>query len=155
MTAVGFIACGVVKDPRLPPGNPLKLISSVDYTGRVCGYDGIVKDKPYGYYLLDRTSVCVRSCPSTTNFSEFICHYDVQEEADTNMVSAYMYLAQQKCFWAIESTVGTSPSPPLPSSAWIVIIAFNSQIFIYCSCEALHSDEGRGFGNWNCSRTSQ
>ena len=106
MSVVGFIACGVVKDANLPPGNPLRLTSSVDYTNRVCGYDPGVKSKPYGYYLMDQTSVCVSSCPTSDNFFKFICHYDVQRTANTNYTLGLQYLLQQKCMVQVATNLG-------------------------------------------------
>ncbi len=55
MTLVGFVACGVIKDEHLQKGNPLRLTNSMDYNGKICGYDSGVKNKEYGYYLPDLT----------------------------------------------------------------------------------------------------
>lgn len=104
MTAVGFIACGVVKDSRLPAGNPARLISPVDYRGRACGF-GIMEDLKYGYYLLDGTAVCVKSCPKKTDFTKFVCQYDLQSAVDGGSVMAYAYLAQKKCLYQLETSV--------------------------------------------------
>jgi hypothetical protein len=64
MTLVGFVACGVIEDSHLQKGNPMRLTNAIDYTGHICGYNGDVKNKPYGYYLLDKTgSSIVVHCP--------------------------------------------------------------------------------------------
>lgn len=53
MTIVGFIACGVINDPRLPKGNPKKLVNPIDYQGNVCGVDSSVENNQYAYYFAD------------------------------------------------------------------------------------------------------
>ena len=109
MTGVGFVACGVVKDNNLKPGNPARLINAIDYIGNICGVDDAVcgrgdldniqddcKNKnsgavtktdiaknSKGYYLPSGAIVCTKSCPSADNFDEFICEYDVQSYMDT------------------------------------------------------------------------
>ena len=78
MTLLGFVAIGIIKDDHLPQGNPARLINAVDYRGRVCGVSSDVKDKPYGYYLLDQTAVCVETCPSEADYTKFICQDEYQ-----------------------------------------------------------------------------
>lgn len=51
------MACGVIEDANLQKGNPVRLTNTIDYEGNICGFNGDVKNKPYGYYLLDRTGV--------------------------------------------------------------------------------------------------
>lgn len=106
MTGVGFAACGVVKSPTIPKGNPLRLTYSVDYTNRVCGWDPGVKNKPYGYYLPDQTSVCVHTCPSATDYEKFICHYDIQAKADNSTLAAAIYFYEYKCMFHVKTTLG-------------------------------------------------
>ncbi|XP_077986585.1 choline transporter-like protein 2 [Glandiceps talaboti] len=73
MFVVGYFAWG--------NGNPNKLIYATDGRGQMCGYDTLVKDKPYLFYfdLVDcasatsllelqcpTTQICVSECPSST-----------------------------------------------------------------------------------------
>jgi len=115
MTAVGFVACGVVKDVNLPAGNPRRLMNAVDYQGRVCGYDGL-KSKPLGYYLMDQTAVCVSSCPEKTNLLKFICQYDIQHLADQSVVVGDGYVASKKCMYEIQSTTALGRCSPMKVS---------------------------------------
>ncbi|XP_070531870.1 choline transporter-like protein 2 [Ptychodera flava] len=72
MLAVGYYAWG--------NGNPYKLIYPTDSRGQICGYDTLVKDKPYLFYfdLVDcastaslielqcpTTQICVSECPTS------------------------------------------------------------------------------------------
>ena len=61
MTAVGFVATGVIEDDNLKAGNPARLLNAMDYRGRICGYSDGVKDKDVGYFF-----------PYTS--SELYCH---------------------------------------------------------------------------------
>lgn len=46
---------------------PSALIHPSDYTGKICGIDSGVVNKPYGYYInMNLDMVCVKSCPSKT-----------------------------------------------------------------------------------------
>jgi hypothetical protein len=47
--------------------------------------------------------VCVDKCPSVTNYTSFICQYNVSEAANSNVALGYLYLAQQKCMYEIET----------------------------------------------------
>jgi len=68
----------------------------------VCGYDSYKKLK-YGYYLLDKSVVCVESCPSANNFEEYVCQYDLQAAADADFTVAAQYLAEYKCFFKLKT----------------------------------------------------
>lgn len=103
MTIVGFIACGVINDPRLPKGNPKKLVYPMDYLGNVCGVDTAVIDRSYGYYFPDGQVVCVKNCPSKDNYEQFICHYDLQSSVNSNYLLGYNYVLQFKCMYYVQS----------------------------------------------------
>jgi hypothetical protein len=103
MTILGFIAIGIIDNPNLPQGNPRKLLNAVDYQGRVCGYDSL-KHLPYGYYLLDRTVVCVDKCPTTTDYYSFICQYDKQANASSSLYLAAEYVVDGSCFFQFKSS---------------------------------------------------
>eukprot|EP01038_Epipyxis_sp_PR26KG_P009819 gene9819-13212_t len=103
MTVVGFIACGAIKNEGLPAGEPARLTNSIDYKGRVCGLDNGVKSKKYGYYLLDKTSVCVRSCPKVNDYYNFICKDEYQSKADNSTLKGYEYVVERRCMYKIKT----------------------------------------------------
>lgn len=43
MTVLGFIVTGAIPNGSLEPGDPRRLISGIDYDGRICGVDSEVK----------------------------------------------------------------------------------------------------------------
>ena len=105
VSIIGLIVTGAIPSGTLAMGNPYRLIGVIDYSNHVCGFDPGVLDKPNGYYLPDKTAVCVKSCPSTTDYASFICQYDVQPyvDADPFGVLGLYYLAQYKCFYKIKT----------------------------------------------------
>jgi len=105
MTIVGFCAVGIFQSSDIPAGNPNRLIYPSDYKGNICGISEGLKDKKYGYYLPDQTAVCISSCPSSTSYSNFFCHYDVQSASDSSTQTAWENVAQYKCMYQIQ-TVG-------------------------------------------------
>jgi len=96
MTGVGLVATGFVKDKNLPEGNPRRLINSIDYDGRICGYDEEVKDKPVGYYMLNKSIVCVKECPTTNDVGTYYCQ--------DNVIGSYENVAGNKCMYHVAST---------------------------------------------------
>ena len=90
MTLLGFVALGWIPDERLPAGDPNRLLSPMDYDGRICGIDSEVSSRPYAYYLLDSTAVCVSECPTTTNVNEFHCK-DTYNGYDLVTISPWPY----------------------------------------------------------------
>lgn len=105
---IGLIVVGVIKNPTLQKGNPYRLMNPIDYTGTICGHEGNVTSSPYGYYLLDKTAVCVSSCPSAADYSSFICRYDVQATVDDDSTSlrGLYYVSQGECMYKIKTKVG-------------------------------------------------
>jgi hypothetical protein len=43
--------------------------------------------------------VCVKHCPSTVDYSEFICFDEVQDDADGSDLEAWKLVAKQKCLF--------------------------------------------------------
>lgn len=96
MTGVGLVVTGFVKDKNLPAGNPRRLINSIDYDGRICGYDTAVADKPLGYYMLDKSIVCIKECPATSNTALYYCQ--------DNVTGSYAAVAENKCMYHVASS---------------------------------------------------
>jgi hypothetical protein len=111
MTIIGLIVVGAIKSSTLQKGNPYRLLNPVDYTGTICGYGGNVTSSPFGYYLLDKTAVCVSSCPSAADYSSFICRYDLQAavDADSTTLKGLYYVTQGECMYKIKTRVGKTP----------------------------------------------
>ena len=107
MTIIGLIVTGCIKSPTLPIGNPYRLVNSVDYTNRICGFNDGLKQLPYGYYLPDQTSVCVASCPSTTDYTKFVCKYELQSAVDQDKTKllGFYYLARSQCMYLVKTSV--------------------------------------------------
>lgn len=105
MTLLGFVALGWIANDNLPAGNPNRLLSPMDYNGRICGYDASVASRRYGYYLLDSTAVCVSSCPTATDMTVFICKDEFQAaaDADTTGITGASYVAQNLCMIQIKT----------------------------------------------------
>lgn len=101
-TIVGLIALGVISDPNLPPGNPQRLITPMQYDGQLCGVDALAT-KPFGYYLLDKTAVCVTSCPGASNYTSFICKDNYQSDAEKSIAVGFMYLTMQRCMYKLKT----------------------------------------------------
>lgn len=47
--------------------------------------------------------VCVKNCPSQTEYDEFICRYDLQSAADASIATAYDYLMDYSCMYKVKS----------------------------------------------------
>mmetsp|Transcript_31320 Transcript_31320/g.31860 ORF Transcript_31320/g.31860 Transcript_31320/m.31860 type:complete len:671 (+) Transcript_31320:136-2148(+) len=104
MTILGFIACGVIYHPSLPAGDPARLVHAVDHKGSICGVSDSVSDRPYGYYMPSGSVVCVSSCPSVTNYTDFICYESYQSEADADEFKAWSYVASTVCMYKAKTT---------------------------------------------------
>ena len=102
-TVVGLIALGVIVDPRLPGGNPALLTHALDYNGRICGYGDGVTGKPFGYYLLDKTAICVSSCPTASNYTSFVCKDDYQAAASANAMVGFGLVLTRDCMYAVKT----------------------------------------------------
>ena len=108
MTIIGLIVCGIIKSPTLQKGDPYRLVNAIDYNGKICGIEGNVSSTPYGYYLPDKTAVCVSSCPSVASYTSFICRYNVQQQvdADRTLRLGYYHTSQYNCMYKIKSKIG-------------------------------------------------
>ena len=104
MTGVGFVACGIIEDPNLPAGNPARLINSIDYDGRICGYDTAVKNLPYGYYMLDKSVVCVATCPGADDINAYICQ-DSIDVPNTSASDLYELTTKFKCMYEVKTSL--------------------------------------------------
>ncbi len=99
MTGVGLVVTGLVNEGNtvLPTGDPRRLLNPVDYDGRICGVDSGVADKPFGYYLLNKSVVCVKECPTENDILTFICKDDYVPGNDIEVLSFNcMYLVKSK-----------------------------------------------------------
>lgn len=105
MTIVGFIACGIIKNENLKSGNPNRLLSPMDYNGRLCGYADGVKNKPNGYYMASGAVVCVEKCPSKSDYEAFICYDEVVQELNdidddtAYQVEAWAEVVKTRCMY--------------------------------------------------------
>lgn len=105
MTLLGFVALGWISNDNLPAGDPNRLLSPMDYNGRICGIDSAVSDKPYAYYMLDSSAVCIKSCPTTTDTTTFICKNDVyQEAADLSAATGFNYVNSRNCMYQVKTS---------------------------------------------------
>jgi len=140
LTVLGFIVCGVVESDDLPAGNPAKLTHMMDYDANICSVNTEVADKPYAYFLPTGQVICVKECPSETDYTKFICQYEVQDEIDSTaeaaellggeaagtqakLLSSIYYATQYKCIFEIDSVVGPGytciPNPESPDNAML------------------------------------
>jgi hypothetical protein len=103
MTIVGFAAVGIYPSASLRQGNIDRLTHSSDYDGRICGIDSEVSSRKYGYYLLDGSSVCVSSCPTSTNYNAVICRDEYQAAANNNTSTRITYTQEFKCLFKLNS----------------------------------------------------
>ena len=129
MSIIGLIVTGCIKSPTLPIGNPYRLLNSVDYTNRICGFNDGLTTLPYGYYLPDQTSVCVASCPAATDYTKFVCKYDLQSKVDgdkTKLLGFY-YLARSQCMYFVKSTLALNRCVPAVDTG-VVAKAFIQQL---------------------------
>lgn len=92
MTIVGFAAIGIIKSDVILPGDPYRLTHAMDYEGNICG-SGDYDDRPMGYYMPDKSCVCISECPtktydSPTTSSEIICKYGVAKTLDFDILQS-------------------------------------------------------------------
>ena len=112
MTLLGFVSIGIISSSELPKGDPQRLLAEIDYNDRICGYSSGVTSKPNAYYMLDKTVVCVASCPTSTSYTKFICQDDYQSSADSSQAYGFLLTAAYKCNYEIETTAYVSRCIP-------------------------------------------
>lgn len=95
MTGVGLAATGLIKSEVIKKGDPRRLINGLDYHANICGVTNYqtplgadVINLPKAYPLPSGYFVCVERCPSVTNYDEFHCEYEVEEEIHSLLKSA-------------------------------------------------------------------
>lgn len=86
MTLVGFAAIGIIDSDVILPGDPNRLTHAMDYKGNICG-SGSYIDRPMGYFMPDKSVVCIDECPSESislpsKASEIICKYGIAKTLD-------------------------------------------------------------------------
>jgi Plasma-membrane choline transporter len=84
MTGLGLVVLGVIKNPTFKAGNPARLLNGIDSHDppRVCGVDAGVETRKKWYPLPSGVGVCVKGCPTTTDYARFYCD-------DTTMAKVY------------------------------------------------------------------
>jgi len=87
-------------------GNARALISPVDYEGNICGVDGPVLNKPYGYLLTKNLDIiCLKECPKKTRFTTDKQAYDnmicMDESVDDGLKNTDEYSADWYGFQAL------------------------------------------------------
>jgi len=103
MTGIGFAATGAIKSPKIPTGNPNRLIHAMDYNGSFCGVSNGVSKLPYSYYMANGAAVCVESCPSITDYTKFICKYEYQQAADQSILVGYENVFTFSCMYQVKT----------------------------------------------------
>eukprot|EP00607_Mallomonas_marina_P009010 CAMPEP_0182417654 /NCGR_PEP_ID=MMETSP1167-20130531/2101_1 /TAXON_ID=2988 /ORGANISM="Mallomonas Sp, Strain CCMP3275" /LENGTH=669 /DNA_ID=CAMNT_0024591357 /DNA_START=108 /DNA_END=2117 /DNA_ORIENTATION=+ len=99
MTIIGLIVTGAIQDSRLQKGEPARLTNSIDHNGRICGITSSVESRSNGYYMPSGAVVCVSSCPTATDYKQFICYEDLQAEADSDIAAAWTYVSEGVCMY--------------------------------------------------------
>ena len=127
MTAVGLVVTGVIESENLSKGRPELLINSMDYNARICGVDSGVTDKPYGYYMMDGSVVCVEECPGEYSIlpSKFYCmDDDATKKLDSNVITTSNCDAESEvCEDKLLFTYGPIPDEPTLQSPSVVRIS--------------------------------
>ena len=103
MTLLGLIVVGAIQDENLQPGNPYRLVNAIDSSGRICGIDPSVADKPYGYYLLDTSAVCISKCPTTTDYTVFHCKDTAVTYAAVSQANGFTAVNAMMCMYQIKT----------------------------------------------------
>jgi len=123
LTVLGLMVTGVIPSEDLPAGNPAKLTHMVDYDTNICSVDTIVEDKEYAYFLPTGQVICIEKCPEDTDYTKFICKYDVQDTIDdyakaaeliggealattTRQLWGLYYATMYSCIFEVASVVG-------------------------------------------------
>ena len=121
MTGVGFAALGWIESEEIPRGNPYRLINAIDWNGQLCGFGEDVKGKNYAYYMASGEAVCVKKCPSKTDYNAFVCKNDpdvtarldtarqadlaVSEDSTTfYQLAGFLEVADTNCMFKMQST---------------------------------------------------
>lgn len=102
MTLLGFVALGWIANDNLPAGNPNRLLSPMDYQGRICGINDAVSSKPYAYYMLDGSAVCIKECPTTTDVQAFICKDGMTELS--SLTDFYSAVNARNCMYQVKTS---------------------------------------------------
>eukprot|EP00640_Fibrocapsa_japonica_P000767 CAMPEP_0113938732 /NCGR_PEP_ID=MMETSP1339-20121228/5151_1 /TAXON_ID=94617 /ORGANISM="Fibrocapsa japonica" /LENGTH=593 /DNA_ID=CAMNT_0000941985 /DNA_START=62 /DNA_END=1843 /DNA_ORIENTATION=+ /assembly_acc=CAM_ASM_000762 len=100
MTIVGCAVTGAIESDDLSKGNPWRLINGVDYQGQICGVDSDVNDLEEVYYMPSGAGVCISTCPSSTEYTNFFCEYDTEY---SNIADAFLKVSEGKCMFAVKS----------------------------------------------------
>lgn len=58
-----------------------------------------MKRRKYTYFLPSGAGVCVKRCPSRTDYSAFICKYEHQAAADNSTATGFALTAQLDCMY--------------------------------------------------------
>jgi hypothetical protein len=142
MTIIGLIVTGAIQDDSLQTGNPYRLTNAMDYEGSICGIDSGVKNLGKGYYLGDLTAVCVKSCPTSADYTSFVCKYEDQDAADASLSVAYTYVAEYRCMYVIKTKeflnrcvpdmdVGTALTGAQAASNSSLTVVYDTGIYVY------------------------
>lgn len=109
----------------------------MDYYGRLCGYHDDVKDKSRGYYMPSGTVVCVKKCPTETDYSKFICYDEFQEASDNDLTVAWTNVANKVCMFEATTSTGISTSYPLLIDCSLLLTQFQCSVekMLICSCK--------------------
>ena len=127
MTIIGLISVGAISSTTLTKGNPYRLVNSIDYNGSICGYDSAVRDLKYGYYLPDKTVVCVSGCPEITDYTKFICQYDLQSDVDNDntKLKGLKYFSKMQCMYNVKTSIGKKFSLIHRFLNWLYFMSVN------------------------------
>jgi len=96
---------GLIESDDLRAGNPARLLNPIDTFGRLCGYDSSVKNRPKGYFMMTGAIVCVESCPSTTDFDQFVCVDNSAPEVyrTSNVANGWSGVKNFECLYEVDS----------------------------------------------------
>lgn len=103
MTILGFIVTGVIESDKLDKGDPMLLTNGIDYDGRICGATSGVKSRSNAFYMPTGAAVCVKRCPSDTDYTQFICYDDNQASADNDTATAWSLVGDGKCMYHVKT----------------------------------------------------
>ena len=116
-----FAALGWIDSEEIPRGNPYRLINAIDWNGQLCGFGADVKGKNYAYYMASGEAVCVKKCPSKTDYNAFVCKNDpdvtarmaTAQQADAAVsetsttfyqIAGFLEVADTNCMFKMQST---------------------------------------------------
>ncbi len=49
------------------------------------------------------SAVCVHSCPKENDYDQFVCHYDIQANADADQTAAWEYVSNKICMYHVKT----------------------------------------------------